>query len=388
MHWLAVGLAILAGCLGEKTKRCANGATCAYDEACTEVPLTTEEPVLCGPERLVETCASQPDFTPCDFAGSGDGACRSGICFECTSELAGCSLPGWTPVNIGVQPPLHGAWVPAIARAIVVGRDGALLRYNGFRWESSAISVPGLPADADVLSIWGRDETAVYAVADRHVLAFDGAAWSLAAMATDTLAAVTGSGDAVFAVGVNGAVTRRDPATGEWSAQSNVQGVTAALKGVFAIDAGHAIAVGGQGIVLRYRDGAWQAPERGPVAEPTLNAVWARSPTEAYAVGNRISTMPNILHYDGTSWTRVVPPGITAADLTSVWGTADGHVFAAGKGVILHFDGTRWIQMLFGTLLFDHVSGSDLTNVFAVGTDGNSGVIVRYTGPIMGGRRR
>jgi hypothetical protein len=60
MHRLAVGalagFAALLGCgLEAKTRQCKNGATCPYDEACTEVPLESGA-ALCGTPLLIDQC--------------------------------------------------------------------------------------------------------------------------------------------------------------------------------------------------------------------------------------------------------------------------------------------------------------------------------------------
>ena len=77
-------MAALAGCLAEKTRQCANGATCPFDEKCTEIMPITPGATLCGTPRLVDACEGLAEFTPCDFAsqGSQNGTCRDKACEE------------------------------------------------------------------------------------------------------------------------------------------------------------------------------------------------------------------------------------------------------------------------------------------------------------------
>ncbi|MBL8951500.1 MAG: hypothetical protein JNK82_12020 [Myxococcaceae bacterium] len=87
----------------------------------------------------------------------------------------------------------------------------------------------------------------------------------------------------------------------------------------------------------------------------TLNAAWASSERDVWAVGN----VGTLLHYNGQYWKTAPTP--TRLDLFAVHGTGASDVWAVGeRGVVLRYDGQRWA--------LDHVSdaGLDLRAVAAL----------------------
>jgi hypothetical protein len=102
----------------------------------------------------------------------------------------------------------------------------------------------------------------------------------------------------------------------------------------------------------------WSTPTQ---ANPTLTGVWARTPTDAYAVGFSGS----IVHWDGAEWSPMKSGTSTA--LYDVWGTGP-EVFAVGdNGTILHTTGGPWSPMDTHTSdLLGQISGSGPGNVYVV----------------------
>jgi hypothetical protein len=68
------------------------------------------------------------------------------------------------------------------------------------------------------------------------------------------------------------------------------------------------------------------------IATAQLSGVWARTATDAWAVGTidfDSAPKPLVLHYDGVSWQRVtVPPA--AGTLAAVAGDAAGNLWISG----------------------------------------------------------
>lgn len=78
---------------------------------------------------------------------------------------------------------------------------------------------------------------------------------------------------------------------------------------------------------------AYALTERGA----PLNAVWAASPTDVWAVGDRGA----VLHFDGTDWTRVDVPSVMS--LTAIAGTSGSDVVVGGAGgTLVTWDGKAW----------------------------------------------
>ncbi len=74
----------------------------------------------------------------------------------------------------------------------------------------------------------------------------------------------------------------------------------------------------------------------------TLHSSWGTSSINMYSVGDG----GTILHFDGTTWTRMASG--TTTRLSSIWGTGDDNVWACGydqttgKTTLLHYDDSIW----------------------------------------------
>jgi len=123
-----------------------------------------------------------------------------------------------------------------------------------------------------------------------------------------------------------------------------------------------------------------------------LNGVSVRSPCNAWAVGNSLTTVNNhrtllsfIVHWDGASWTPSQNPGVgdllgavAAISATSAWAVGT-HLDSNGAAhtLIEHWDGTSWTQVASpspgtGSTL-RAVAATSATNAWAVGAFSDSG---------------
>ncbi len=161
-------------------------------------------------------------------------------------------------------------------------------------------------------------------------------------------------------------------------------------------------------------------------------AISGTSPTNVWAVGADLGSGPIVLHWDGTSWTRVSTgtrstlwwvhafsdgtlylsgagatilrstdgttftrmsvPGLAAHTVFGVWGSAPSDAYAVGSvsgrdGFVWHFDGTRWTAMAIPEGIPVDAIG-DAPGLFKVWGDGHGhvyvvgghGVVMRSTG--------
>jgi hypothetical protein len=137
---------------------------------------------------------------------------------------------------------------------------------------------------------------------------------------------------------------------------------------------------------------------RGPGSNPELTGIYAQSPDSVYAVGNSYASNDGgpvtILHYDGSSWTRVAEFGhgystqIASDGHGGLWLPLNGAV--GGGTIMLHYSGGRLTAVALpdpsGHIFIDTVSlipGS--TSVLGGGYYGSSadhgaGVIAQYQG--------
>ncbi|HET7612700.1 MAG TPA: hypothetical protein VFK26_02145 [Gemmatimonadaceae bacterium] len=151
-----------------------------------------------------------------------------------------------------------------------------------------------------------------------------------------------------------------------WTPVPGGTGVT--LVDVSGTGAANIWAVGNDAI-LHYDGMSWSVAASG--FSQNLAAVWAITPTDAWAVGSAGA----IQHWDGASWTSVA--GVTTSTLADVWGANASDVWAvggdpvAGTGEILHFDGTSWTIIDTGTGFVTGVWGSSPSDVWFVGVRKN-----------------
>jgi hypothetical protein len=113
------------------------------------------------------------------------------------------------------------------------------------------------------------------------------------------------------------------------------------LTGIWSDGKGTTIAVG-DGAPLRNTAGGWEPMARKPYVG-RMNAVWGRSATDVWAVGN----MAAVYHYDGTTWslmdTGIPVMAASYMDLYAMGGTETGEVWAIGRsGQFVRFDGQVW----------------------------------------------
>lgn len=161
-------------------------------------------------------------------------------------------------------------------------------------------------------------------------------------------------------------------------------------------------------------------------------SITGTSATNVWAVGADKGSGPLVLHFDGTSWTRVTTgtrgtlwwaqafadgtlylggagatilrstdgttftrmtvPGLAAHTVFGVWGSAPNDAYAVGSvsgrdGFVWHYDGTRWTEMALPTDLPTNALG-DTPGLFKVWGDGaghvyvvgGRGVLLRSTG--------
>src|SRR5207253_7434691 len=106
-----------------------------------------------------------------------------------------------------------------------------------------------------------------------------------------------------------------------------------------------------------------------------LNAVWAVSPSLAYAAGDA----GTVITYDGTAWSaplEIKNLDLTDFDFTTVWASSANDVYVGARGAnntpanfFLHFDGT-WHRdkHTFGSSV--GVWGASASDVYVLWTDG------------------
>lgn len=147
--------------------------------------------------------------------------------------------------------------------------------------------------------------------------------------------------------------------------------------------------VGDGGTILKYSGGTWETMET-PTNSP-LYGIHGTSTTDIWAVGGDAYSETDaeesvILHFDGTSWTSVIPPDylgdfhvmrdVFAAGPNDVWG------IATFSSYLCHYDGSSWQFVDTGitsTLPYDFyaIHGFSANDIYVVGA---CNTILHYNG--------
>lgn len=218
-------------------------------------------------------------------------------------------------------PTLWGVYALSPTLAFAVGKDGALLQFNGQRWTAAA----------------GTDTTAV---------------WN----------AMSGHGDTVVLVGNGGrAVISRGAGL-----EPIETGTTANLNGVHTLDGTQFVAVGDRGTLLTGSGATWTATDLGLSA--SLRDVHGARADDVYAVGYS----GTIAHWNGVSFSLVESP--TVQSLNGVFATEDEVLIVGQGGRVLEGDAaqgfTEVAELAPGGELNDLWGTPDGSFVVAVGTSG------------------
>lgn len=178
--------------------------------------------------------------------------------------------------------------------------------------------------------------------------------------------------------------------------------LTNTLNGVAAVSASDVWAVGSfqntrtaKTLIVHWDGTSWaRVPSHslgaGSMYGSVLTGVSATSASDVWAVGyyseaNPSATFQNlILHWDGTSWTRVPSPepgtqsvlnSVTSVSATDAWAvgfSANPASGIAAAGLVLHWNGTRWTRPAVSSpssnAALDGVSADSPADAWAVGS--------------------
>lgn len=272
----------------------------------------------------------------------------------------------WTTVASPATSYLTGIWMANASLGYAVGGDG-LLKFNGSTWAIDGSFGGPSPSRA----IWGSSPSNIVVVGDGGSMRrFDGTSWSTVTQRTGTsLTTLTGAGSTSFAFG-DGVAVQQSGAT------SSLLFSAPGLTSVWGVDPNTAFAVGGDGAIWRYGNGAWQLQPTGALT--SFTDVWAASATQALAIGRHpVSGVAESFRFDGTNWQRVDMSN--SASAVSLWGSSMTNVVAGSPfGPLQRYDGTSWSP----------ASGATPTNMVALwgtsATDflivGSGGYAARFNG--------
>jgi hypothetical protein len=173
-------------------------------------------------------------------------------------------------------------------------------------------------------------------------------------------------------------------------------GIDAMLWWVHVFEGDAVFVAGEQGALARYSGGAWEVFDTG-LPGTVFFGVWGSAPDDVWAVGGPSMHASGdvekqgdvVLHFDGTSWERVLIPALEGKGTSAMrflykaWGTSKDHVVIVGNGTDpLHWDGVSWTPQptpLSGQPIFT-VTGRAADDMYAVG--GIAGAVIRWDGEV------
>ena len=259
-----------------------------------------------------------------------------------------------------------------------VGAFGTVLRRNSQVgvWKQEAL----IPTISTLYAVTGHSEYDVLVVGDMQVsVAWNGMSWTVnqpsdMAVPPPFLSVSSVSPLSYLAVGRSSSasiITSQNRTIASFSTKI----ATTDLTSVYTSPSGGTSYIGAANGEI-YKTAGSDASPYGLKSGGGINAIWLRSATDGWAVGDS----GLILHYDGSSWVLVMMPQIAALPtLRGVYGNSMGQVWVVGDiGTILYFDGTWQMQQT-----------ADRTNLHGVWVDsatggawivGDSGLIL-HAGP-------
>jgi len=110
-------------------------------------------------------------------------------------------------------------------------------------------------------------------------------------------------------------------------------------------------------------------------SETSNGSIWNRGMNDVFVSGRKkvgLYYVPTVDHFDGTSFTQVVLPGVGGAvneQTLSISGLANGEGFAVSDHALYHFDGTSWSMVTAVTPAPNKVWAASTTDVWIVRGD-------------------
>lgn len=351
----------------------------------------------------------------------------------------------WARLISGTKEDLLSVWGDGPDRFYAVGRKGVALRWDGGRWHRvptgttmDLYGVRGIGTGGQLVMVgsgftallFERDAggalvgpprvlgppperlqrrsrvpalfsasgsaTDLYAAGDGELWRWDGRRWDEVPLAPlgGSLRAVTGGGADVLAVGWRAAV-RFDGKSWTRLPRETRQRT---LHGIAGLGPGQAVAVGEDGLVLRWGEGGWRRLGGPPAEEEPwhFHAAWAPAGKPGAEGPVLVAGEEGEVWQGGSAgWQRLRAGSGGGESISGLWGFGEKDVYAVGpRGLLLHWDGATWRRGESGTTRsLSGVWGKGPADLYLVGEEGTllhggrSGAGWRFAQvPIKGGR--
>jgi len=284
----------------------------------------------------------------------------------CTPGFAACGFIGWERIATAANA-MYGVWGTSPQNVFLVGDGGVILHFDG-----NALTTMTSGTTANLRSVWGSSATDVYAVghsgANGVVVHYDGTAWStVTTPAIGQLTSVHGtSATDVWAVGAASTIHF----DGTWQTHALPSGANIVYD-VWSVGGGEAWAAAVQlspssvGRLLHFSAGNWTIA--GSTTSDLFTTVWASSSSDVYAAGQYIAGGAGyqLYHYNGSTLAPIARVGAGIAN--DMWGSGPANVHVVDQnGDHVRWDGTALTVSIVDTADLISIFGTDDQHVFTI----------------------
>ena len=401
---LSCGDGVLDPELGEECD-CGDGTVAFRPAGCTEHnddqvgQCRTDCLRHCGDGKVnaEEACdGAPPEGESCYTLGFDLG--RLGCSEQCTvSGIESCRYLGWARQPRLTGENLRGIWGNNASDIYAVGWDGAIVHFDGTRWQADLVDEMGKPLlDNRLFTIWGRSSDGYVYVGGQGGLILRRRAGDPLSSWTTHAELAQGSdvngiwglpnSSRLIAVGDAGRIWTFDGTTWSVTHSGNLPVLDPShnpavdLHAVWGTSFNNVYAVGDDFSIFHFNGTVWSVLSSiGPTtndSDDDWNAIWGSGSSDIYVVGDQA----RVSHFADGQWVPVVLPSVVDdLRLHGIWGSGPGHVFISGDdGMTLHYDGNHWVALratqpehLYGFW------GSSAENVYTIG---NSGLLAHHSG--------
>ena len=306
---------------------------------------------------------------------------------------------GWTLITPSPTAlDLFSVSIVGASDAWAVGASSTIIHWNGASW-TGPMGAPTILIDYHAVQMTGASDGWIAGNLNNNgeglLLRWDGVAWSpVRSYVTVNLNGVDVS---LLIGGALGASVGDAETIIKWNGSSwypQTSPTFTDINAVYLVSTNDGWAVGRSGTIFRWNGQSWNYYQTLPSSSVTLNGLFMRTSTDAWAVGNATNSLnpPTILRWNGVAWSVVSPPGVALGqNLTDVFMLSATEGWAVGTGssgasaATLKWDGTLWTSVPSGTptnsrLQSVHMLSSVDGWAVGINVTGTTPLIVRWNG--------
>ena len=281
----------------------------------------------------------------------------------------------WQELASNTHNTLTGLWASSRDNAWAVGEGGLILHWDGKAWRAVAA-----PTTANLVTVAGSGPDDVWVTGYATCLHWDGQAWTPSDIHANEILSfidVVGPRD-VWVTGFHSVIRHWNGTAWATIAVPEVASPDPVVREDFPFNGGAGASTGELWVIAKRRgflhrvDGVWTRVDQGTTRE--LFSVHAFGPNDAWAVGSAGA----LVHWDGRIW-RTVGAETPYRGAASLWARTPTEIWAVGiqydergriRPLASRFDGRAWTEVFVPADHVLHAVTGDRDDVWAVGDRG------------------